>query len=266
MTDRTPPRRLALALLTACAPAALAGCTTSGTAQTAQSAQTAQVVATLDPQWSVLGPRRFEALVAALPSEPSRWGAPALEELTQALDQAPQTAARAAVLLAHATAPAAQLDAEEAFRARLERCIASADRSADAVDVLAASFLAQRCLLAESAGGLRAALAALALEPDAHPDLEVRVECAVGALEAGELRVVPFLLRVLRIGTPDGELDGQLDPQPWARTRTSTWARGRAAWALKRAADGACAYSTESGFEDRDRAARCFEQHLLGPR
>lgn len=203
--------------------------------------------------WRELGPLAFERYVEeTLPAgRVTELSDAALTELTAALEPQDAGSVRAAVLLARSwTAEAA-----EALMRRLELRVLGPDRASDAGDVVAAASLARL-------GGTQYAgrLASLAVGGRPHPDLEVRVECAVSALTRGRDEVIPFLLEILRIETYAGRED-DLDFEPPTRT---AWVRGRAAEALSRRAGVPCTYSAESSIQDREREARALEDILTG--
>ena len=115
---------------------------------------------------------------------------------------------RAAVLLGHGGE-----GAREVLLSRLEERVEGPDRHSDAGDVVAARALA-RWPVEDTAGRL----AALAVGPSPHPDLEVRVGCAATSPDMGRDEAIPFLLRVLHAGTP-AELE---DPIDWTPTTTKS--------------------------------------------
>jgi len=203
--------------------------------------------------WSEMTPAAFERVVLeelrddrVTPLDPA-----ALAELAAALDGPEETALRAAVLLARSRAGGA----DEALLARLERRVPSPERPADAVDVVAAAGL----LRFAEPRRFRAALAALAAGPRPHPDLEVRVECAAGALALGDDSPIPFLLAVLRVDTRAG----LADQRDFEVSTTTAWARGRAARALSRRAGVETTYHPDASMRERQReAARLAD--LLG--
>ncbi len=225
---------VALTLASACL---LGACATS-------SAPAEPVPTTELPQgWREGSPTAFERLLAdAFPGEPVRLSDPALGELADALGADPATAVRAAVLLGRSGDPAAA----EALLLRLERRVLGPERASDAGDVVAAS-----ALTSSARDDLTERLVDLAAGPQPHPDLEVRVECARTALRLGEDAPVPFLLSVLRIGTPEGRAEGTFWPAP-AR---SAWARERAAEVLAWRAETDNRYSADASLADREAEA-----------
>ncbi|MFT5464318.1 MAG: hypothetical protein ACI8QS_003213, partial [Planctomycetota bacterium] len=166
--------------------------------------------------WDTLPPLAFEAL--ALGALPNGQATPLdeflLAELEGALHRPGPRAVRAAVLLGRSS----NRDAGEILLRRLERRVIHPGRNQDAADVVAAGAL-ERMPGADWAVGR---LTVLGAGPIPHPDLEVRVACAAAALLHGRDEVTPFLLQVLRIGTPDGagvELDfNSTDRSTWSRT------------------------------------------------
>lgn len=198
----------------------------------------------LHARWDRLDPPAFERwLEAAFPPatevalEEADWSA-----LGAALEAAGPSAVRAAVILArHGSERADELMLE-----RLEARVQGSERGSDAGDVVAAAALGSGPLAAAPETAER--LAALALDPDPHPDLEVRVQCAATALDLGAERVVPFLLRVLLIDTPAG----LRHPAPWADVERSAWARATAADALSRRAGVENTYRMDASTSDRE--------------
>lgn len=162
-------------------------------------------------------------------------------------------ATRAAVLLSW-MALGGDGQARTALLTRLEQRAEAPSRALDAADVVAAAGLARLELDTGEAGRL----AGLADGEPPHPDLEVRVECAAAALRAGREEVVPFLLRVLRSGTPR-EVE---DPPDWPRKTTLTWAKSRAAEALSRRAGLPCTFRADGSFEHQAREADALEAAL----
>jgi len=168
---------------------------------------------------------------------------------TSGQDTDPMAAARAALILA-------RLD-DEAAAARLadqlEALHPHPERNADASDTIAAAALATSRFATALDAGPR--LAALALDSSAHPDLEVRTECARAALRLGHTEVAPFLLRLTRLGTALGrERDGD-----WHSSLTTTWSRNRAAETLADYLGIACPYRGDSSLAQREAAALALE-------
>jgi hypothetical protein len=202
--------------------------------------------------WEYSPPSSFERLVSEFTPGGSNivWSSAALESLTRILDQPDGTAVRAAVLLAHS-------DADRATRIlmeRLEQRVPSVSRSLDAGDLVAAAALAQRGADLD----VPARLEALASGPRPHPGLEVRVECARSALIAGRDAVVPFLVRVLRAGTP---AEAQ-DPGDWERVETLFWAKSRAARALSDRAGVDLAFRPDGSYAHQIEEAARLERLL----
>jgi hypothetical protein len=121
--------------------------------------------------------------------------------------------------------------------------------------LIAAAALQERLGDAE----LRARVVKLAEGASPHPDLEVRVECARVALGAGSDEVVPFLLRVLRVMTPDEALD----PPDWQPVTTLYWAKHRAAQALSLRAAVTIEFLPDASYEDQASQAARLEQALV---
>jgi hypothetical protein len=213
----------------------------------------------LPADWAASEPLVFERWVEeTFPEDaPVVLSDPALSELGAALGAASEPgggspAVRAAVVLARSGDPRGP----ELLLERLERRVLGPDRASDAADVVAAAALAE---LGPADTGAR--LAALAAGDEPHPDLEVRVECAAGALVRGRDEVIPFLLEVLRIDTWAGREDERdFEPGPF-----TAWARGRAAEALSARADVPVDYRTDASIRDREHAASELEELLLDP-
>lgn len=201
-----------LATVATALPFGLAGC--SG-------AEAAEPRTELPAGWSTAHSARFERLLERhLPLGTSTDLAPGqLEELAATLDAEPKRATRAALWLARA----AHSRADEILLTRLEQRIAGLERADDAGDCTAAAALAGRPL--EPSAVDRLVLLTLGDRP--HPDLEVRVECALAALDHGREEVLPLLVRVLRIDTPSEAREGSLTDSP-----STAWVRGRADEAL----------------------------------
>lgn len=203
--------------------------------------------------WESSPPSVFERLVSGFTAEGSNivWSSATLESLSRVLDQTDGSAVRAAVLLAHS-------DADRATRIlieRLEQRSPSVSRSLDAGDLVAAAALARR----GADLGVPARLETLALGPEPHPGLEVRVECARSALLADRAAVVSFLVRVLRAGTPAEAAD----PGDWERVETLFWAKSRAASVLSERAGVALAFRPDGSHEHQIEEAARLERLLL---
>lgn len=126
-------------------------------------------------------------------------------------------------------------------------------RHADAVQVVAAAHLATSAVPTAPA-----TLAALATGSDAHPDLEVRTECARSALAHGRTEVIPTLLAITRLGTPLGlKRDGD-----WHTAEFTTWSRNRAAETLAEFAGIPCPYRGDGSIEQRQVASLALEDAL----
>ncbi len=216
------PTLLVLALACACS-------STSAPAPTSSAPERQSFSAPLEPLelfegWATCSAWSFEQRVAELSL--GSWPSAALAELEAALAPQTITSVRAAVLLAHGGEASRQV-----LLTRLEQRALGALRESDAGDLVAASAL-ERWNDADT----HARLYALAVGPEPHPDLEVRVECGrVALLEAHGVelaKLTDFLVRVLHAGTP-AELE---DPIDWEPTTTLAWAKGCAAAALARRA------------------------------
>jgi hypothetical protein len=207
----------------------------------------------LPADWSDSSTLRFESLVQGLQEQPATWSwsSASLGKLSAGLDEAGEVALRAAVLLGQSDAG----NAHGALIARLERRVPAPSRAHDAGDVVAASALGRACTADAS---LAQRLAQLASGPIPHPDLEVRVECARSALGAGVDSVVPFLVRVLRAGTP-AEKD---DPGNWEPSIHLTWSKHRAAEALSLRAGVPCQFRPDGSWQHQMDEATRLEQLL----
>lgn len=219
-------------------------------APTAPAAPLERAPYALPSDWAECPSVEFEAL---LPNGPVQLSAGDLERLARALEGPPADATRAALLLALSRDP----DAHEALVARLEQRVAGPDRADDAGDSTAARALAFEPLAERSAERL----AALAAGPAPHPDLEVRTECAIAALDLGRRDGLPFLLGVLRIDTDEAQRRGER----LTDSATTAWARGRAAEALCALAGIEHVVWTDAPLEVREARALELERLLLGP-
>jgi len=190
-------------------------------------------------------PILFEELVqAGLPdTQRTPLSAADLGLLAEALRHMDTSSVRAAGMLGRSRTDAAG----QVLLRRLFAREVGPRRNSDAGDVTAAAALAR---FPEPQRYWR--LVRLVNGSGAHPDLEVRVECAATALHAGIDRVIPFLLQVLRIGTPDGLRDS-LDFTP---PETTAWARGRAAEALSLRAGVPLSFHPDGSIDARQEAAR----------
>ncbi len=173
------------------------------------------------------------------------------DELSTSLDQDPRTATRAALMFAHSADPRAV----DRLLVQLEKRNLHEERADDSGDCTAAAALG-RIATPDQAGDR---LVALAMGAAPHPDLEVRTECALAALELGRRDVVPFLLRVLRIDTPSAEREGRL-----THSETTAWPRGRAAKALHDLAGRPYFERTDASVDEREALADQLEA-LLQP-
>ncbi|HED65538.1 MAG TPA: hypothetical protein ENJ09_08280 [Planctomycetes bacterium] len=201
--------------------------------------------------WATMPPADFERLVLAALPDGTRTllEKPTRIELGAALDRMDTSSVRAAVILGRcATEQAGNI----LFR-RLQRRVLGPSRESDAGDVLAAAALA-RFPRPERWHKI----ARLAIGANPHPDLEVRVECAITALSLGDERTIDFLLAVMRIGTIEG-LDDELDFTP---SQTTAWARGRAAEALSAYAGLPLRYRADAPIADRERETRRLAEAL----
>ena len=204
--------------------------------------------------WLDVEPLAFERLLEEelAPNDPLLWNPAALEELAAALERQDQGSVRAALLLSRSR----HESAARTILARLEERIVGPERQSDAGDVVAAAALA-RIL---GPGMFPRRIDALAYGRRAHPDLEVRVECACTALALGSDASIPFLLQVLRIDTWAGEHD----ERDFESSPNTAWARGRAAEALSLRAGIPVAYRTDASIADRERETDRLQRILLG--
>jgi hypothetical protein len=133
-----------------------------------------------------------------------RLGADSIVVLSSALWPADETSVRAAAILGRTLDPRAAA----ALLTRLEARVPERPDILFAGDVVAASAFTCGTITPDAA----ARLEALAHAPKPHPVLDVRVECAVASLILGHDGAIPFLLAILREGTP------AQDPRPdWTR-------------------------------------------------
>jgi hypothetical protein len=204
--------------------------------------------------WDTVSPYAFEELLAQsfTPGQQVFFEREGYEELTAALDRMDATSVRAALLLAHS---GHEVSGRRLMR-RLARRIEGPEIGSDAGDVVAAAALPRFPHAAEL---YRDKLASLARGSRPHPDLEVRVECALSAMDLGDDSAIPFLIKVLRIDT----YGGQSDERDFAVSPQTAWARGRAAWALSRKAGIPCAYQADGSLADREREASRLEGLLI---
>jgi len=200
--------------------------------------------------WRRVDPEEFATRLAAelAPDTPFGFAMSARKELSAALDEQDEDSVRAAVQLARSSDPADL----SVLLERLERRVAAPTRARDAGDVVAAAALRGH--------GYERRLERLAVGRDVHPDLEVRVECAVVALAEGRTSVVPFLLRILRAGTP---LEPD-DPPDWERKPHMTWSKTRAAAALSARAGVPVTFRPDGSYAHQERETRRLEELLSG--
>ncbi|TAJ17863.1 MAG: hypothetical protein EPO68_08765 [Planctomycetota bacterium] len=231
----------------------LVGCTAPATRHAFRpgDAVSAEAVA----HWDRIEPSAFaELALATFPDAgaPRELEAPLLAELSSALDGFDARAMRAAVLLGRSRSAAAL----EQLIARLELRAVGPDVGSDAADVTAAQALARLDLAQRPA--LLERLLALAVGPLAHPDLEVRTECARACVLHGRDEPIPFLLLVLRIDT----WIGATDARDFQVSQQTAWARHRAAEALATRARVAKTYHPDGSVERRQVEALKLEEAL----
>ncbi len=210
-------------------------------------------------EWDRVRRAPFEAAARAwLPDgRRARLGAQTLTDLSRALADGGERAVRAAILLAQSHDPAAQ----EALLASLERRVdreAAADPTGDACDVVAAVALRSPDPAVRECA---ARLEALGSGAKPHPDLDVRVECAVAALTLGRTRTIPFLVRILREGTAT-----QAARVDWKRGGDVTFAQACAAAALAERAGVDGQFRPDGSVAARSAEADRLERILVPPR
>ncbi len=203
------------------------------------------------PDWATMGLAEFEELVLeSLPQDRiTLLTGDALRELALALDRMDESSVRAAVILARSSSD----QAADVLWNRLKRRVLGPERNSDAADVVAAAALGRFPRPERFWRIVR-----LVDGPHPHPDLEVRVECACTALHAGFDRVIPFLLKVLRIGTTIG----RADERDFAVSDTSAWVRARAAEALSARAGVLVTYRADAPIAEREKEIRALEERL----
>ncbi len=201
--------------------------------------------------WAAMGLAEFEELVLEnLPQDRITLLTPdALRELALALDRMDESSVRAAVILGRSSSD----QAADVLWNRLKRRVLGPQRNSDAADLVAAAALGRFPRPERFWRIVR-----LVDGPHPHPDLEVRVECACTALAAGFDRVIPFLLKVLRIGT----WIGRDDERDFPVSDTTAWARSRAAEALSARAGVPVTYRADAPIEDREKEIRALEERL----
>lgn len=217
----------------------------------------------LPPDWRTMALPAFEAWVtSALPDERATpLEKHTLRELQRALDEGTTTlgdgrqdplAVRAAVILGRSRYP----PSASILIRRLEKRVLGPERWSDCGDSVAAAALAGY----PDPRRYAQRLVPLAQGSRPHPDLEVRVECAATALQAGFTQTIPFLLQVLRIDT----FAGQRDARDFAVSPTTAWARWRAAEALSSCARVPLTYRPDGSIAHREEEAARLEHLLLG--
>lgn len=204
-------------------------------------------LAELPDDWRTLPADAFARDLDARP-ERFTFDEPTRASLRAALEETDVTGDRAAILLARSGSSGELLLEHLEARRRFET------RGGDASSVIAAAGL--RRYAPDREWGAR--LARLVVGPVAHPDLEVRVECAISAIAHGSTAPLPFLVAVCRIDTWEGRSD-TLDFEP---ARTTAWARERAAECLSRAAGIANDYRADASLVERQASVRRFAEAL----
>jgi hypothetical protein len=245
-------------------PLLLGGCGSSAPREDTVEALPRAPELSLPLDWRTSSPAAFETWVLqALPEDHATpLDKNALRDLQRALDEVTTVldgerrdplAVRAAVILGRSRYPSS---ASVLIR-RLEKRVLGPERYSDCGDTVAAAALARF----PDPRRYAQRLVPLAVGTGAHPDLEVRVECAATALHAGYSQVIPFLLQVLRIDTFAGEKDAR----DFAVSPTTAWARGRAAEALSAYAGVSLTYRFDGSIAHREEEAARLEALLLPP-
>ncbi|MBI1381944.1 MAG: hypothetical protein GC161_12760 [Planctomycetaceae bacterium] len=219
---RRPTRRVQRALCAALL-GLVAGCV-SPDAPIAAPLPTTPESSALPTNWRTSAPEEFERWLGAL----DRSGADlqlrpdGRRQLEDALVDRPETAARAALILARTDGAGT----EEILLRYLERRRRIETRGDDVGERTAAAVLAQRALTPEQCERL---WALATTGPDAHPEFAVRVECALALLARADDRALGFLVAAARHDTPAARSRGEsLTDSP-----TTAWPRWRAASALE---------------------------------
>lgn len=207
--------------------------------------------------WESLSNLEFErAIDAWLPAGETRRASEAtLADLRRALGGLDMIAVRAAVMLARTQDPAAG----EVLLERLEQRVAPPPRETqrDAADVVAAAAFGAGM----SARKAPARLNGLVTGRRPHPSLSVRVECARSAITLGRDDPIPFLLSVLRVGTPAGNVVGAEE-----NVDDLAWAQVRAAEALAARAGTKSRFLPEGSVRQREEEAARLESLLPPPK
>jgi len=200
--------------------------------------------------WSQLEPYAFEQMLEReMPlGRETPIARAARGELSQALGRMDASSVRAAVMLGRSRHRASL----ELLLQRLEKRRQGPAIESDAGDVTAAAALA----LYKGPRKAGERLEALAVGRRAHPDLEVRVECARAALARGRTGSIPFLLQVLRIDTHAG----QRDERDFETSAQTAWARSRAAEALSAFAGLPCTWRADASIAERELGAARLAQ------
>lgn len=195
--------------------------------------------------WALLEPYAFEQMLEReMPvGRETPIARAARGELSSALNRMDASSVRAAVILGRSLHRASL----ELLLQRLERRREGPAIESDAGDVTAAAALA----LYKGPRKAGERLEALAVGRRAHPDLEVRVECARAALARGRTGSIPFLLQVLRIDTHAG----QRDERDFETSPQTAWARSRAAEALSAFAGLPCTWRADASIAERELGA-----------
>lgn len=183
--------------------------------------------------------------------------ATAIAELSGGLARAGEASVRAAILLGRSRDPQGFESLAISLERRIDRT-AQGEPTGDACDVLSAAALGQ-----DDARGVRDCgkrLEGLATGKRPHPDLDVRVECAASALALGRTRVIAFLVKILREGTPS-----QASRVDWKRDGNLEFAQMRAAEALARHARVPLTYRPEASLAAREAEAARLETLLAPP-
>ena len=248
---------LAIGLAAGCtAPSALPPQAADGALPTpVYESDASQLPASHVPDWGAESRTLFEARVLSLLAGPAfTFDDANIETLRDALagesqTGSPEFALRASLLLAASRSDAA----DRALLDALELRAPIPARHADAALVAAAGRLS-----ASGLAGLPARLLGLSIGPNAHPDIEIRTECARAALAHGAADAIEPLLAITRLGTPLGiQRDGN-----WNTAEFTTWSRNRAAEALAKYAGIPCPYRADASIRARERACLRLEAAL----
>lgn len=165
-----------------------------------------------------------------------------LTQLAAALAASDEIAVRAAVVLGRSRDPRGG----EALLVRLEQRVPEGSRSL-ASDVVAAESFVGGAVARDAA----ARLETLARGATAHPVLDVRVSCAAASVALGRDGAIPFLLAVIREGTPNALVKPDWRRLDWGERRMQLL-MDRAAKALSARAGIECVYRADAALSARE--------------